>query len=108
MFIDSYSLFQVVAKSSPVREKRLPIDAAVLRQAYSGKSLTNLGFCRTRVNISDCLSKDIVDEVMLLEALKTGTLDHPVAEFIIDDDNLPEVIEKPTRQKEVDLSLLTG
>eukprot|EP00173_Palmaria_palmata_P004773 Plantae.Rhodophyta-Palmaria_palmata.ctg7213.p3 GENE.Plantae.Rhodophyta-Palmaria_palmata.ctg7213~~Plantae.Rhodophyta-Palmaria_palmata.ctg7213.p3 ORF type:complete len:119 (-),score=14.40 Plantae.Rhodophyta-Palmaria_palmata.ctg7213:391-747(-) len=106
MFIDSYSLFQVIAKLSLVREKRLLVDAAVLLQAYSGNSLTNLGFCRTRFNISDCLSKDIVDEVLLLEALKTGALDHPVAECIIADDNLPEVVDKPAGQKEFDLSLL--
>lgn len=82
------------------------MNASVLRKAYNGKSLTNLGYYRTRFNISYCLSKDVFDVVILLEAPKTGTLDQPVAVDIIVDENLPEVIDEPAGQKEVDLSLL--
>eukprot|EP00173_Palmaria_palmata_P004286 Plantae.Rhodophyta-Palmaria_palmata.ctg5517.p2 GENE.Plantae.Rhodophyta-Palmaria_palmata.ctg5517~~Plantae.Rhodophyta-Palmaria_palmata.ctg5517.p2 ORF type:complete len:110 (-),score=17.76 Plantae.Rhodophyta-Palmaria_palmata.ctg5517:80-409(-) len=106
MFVDSYSLFQIVAKSGPVMEKRLLVDAAVLQQAYSEKSLSNLGFCRTRFNISDCLSKDVVGETALHDMIKSGKLDHPIAEYVLADENLPEAVDTPSGSKEVDLSFM--
>lgn len=76
-------MFQVFAKGNPVRKTWLPIDAAILKEAYSSGSLDNLGFIRTRLNPSDPLSKDVGDETLLLRVLVEGKLDRDFAEFII-------------------------
>lgn len=54
-FTNSYSLVQVLAKSYPVHEKKLLIEAAILEEAYSSGSLDNLGFIRSRFNPADPL-----------------------------------------------------
>eukprot|EP00173_Palmaria_palmata_P005180 Plantae.Rhodophyta-Palmaria_palmata.ctg8631.p2 GENE.Plantae.Rhodophyta-Palmaria_palmata.ctg8631~~Plantae.Rhodophyta-Palmaria_palmata.ctg8631.p2 ORF type:complete len:164 (+),score=4.93 Plantae.Rhodophyta-Palmaria_palmata.ctg8631:229-720(+) len=105
-FTDISSLFQVIAKSNPVREKRLLIDAAILKDAYSSGSLDNLCFIRTEFNPADPLSKDVADETFLLGLLHDGRLEHDVAEFIIEDTSLPDAVNSPAGGKEVDLSLL--
>lgn len=105
-FTDSYSLFQVVAKSNPVREKRLLIGAAILKEAYSSGYLYNLGFIRTRFHLVDPLSKDTDDESLLFRILAEGKLDHDDSEFIIKDASLPNTVDTPAGGKEVDISLL--
>lgn len=99
-------LLTVTAKSNPVCEKRLLIDAEILKDAYSSGSLDNLGFIRTRFNPSDPLSKDIADESLLLGLLRDVKLELDVAEFIIDDTYLPATVDAPAGGKEVDMSLL--
>lgn len=103
LFTDSYSMFSTITKSSSVREKRLLLDLAIIREAYSDKAVDNIGFVRTKFNIADCLTKIMTTEQMD-EAFTSGFLSHEVAEYIIADENLP-ISDTPTGSKEVDLSV---
>lgn len=103
LFTDSYSLFSTITKSTSVREKRLLIDLAIIREAYSDKAVDNIGFVRTKFNMADCLTKSMPTEQMD-EALSSGFLNHEVAEYIIADENLP-ISDTPVGNKEVDLSV---
>lgn len=103
---DSYSLFQVIAKGNPVREKRLLIDAAILKDAYYSGSPDNLGFIRTRLNTSDPLFKDIADESLLLSLLRDVNLDDEVEEFITEDIFFLATANASNDGREVDPSLL--
>lgn len=105
-FTSSYLLFQVVAKSNPVREKRLLIDAAILMEAYSSYSLDNLGFTRTSFNPANPLSNGVVNETLLLRVLARGKVDHDVAEFIIEKASLPDTKNTPFSGSDVDLFLV--
>jgi hypothetical protein len=49
LFTDSSSLFSTVTKFQAVREKRLSIGLAVLRQAYQRREVTSFGFVRQSV-----------------------------------------------------------
>jgi hypothetical protein len=65
-----------------VREKRLLIDLAVIRQSYRRFEVDNIGFIRTAYNIADPLTKN-VNNAVLDTLLETGKLSHPVDEFIV-------------------------
>jgi hypothetical protein len=81
LFTDSYSLFSTITKYQSLREKRLLIDLAVLRQAYRRHEVDDVGFIRSAHNLADCLKKDTRGSAMF-KVLQTGKLSHPVDEYI--------------------------
>lgn len=104
-FPDIYSLFQVIAKSNPVPEKRFLIDDSILKVAHSSVSLDNLGFIRTKFNPAEPLSRDVADETFLLGLLRGGQLEQEVTEFIIKNTSQPDTVNASSGDKEVELSL---
>jgi Reverse transcriptase (RNA-dependent DNA polymerase) len=103
LFTDSYSLFSTVTKYQSVREKRLLIDLAVIRQSYRRFEVDNIGFIRTVYNIADPLTKNTTNVVMD-KLLRTGKLSHPVDEFIVRDLNSDSLSLRSARSS-VDLSI---
>lgn len=83
LFTDSYSLFTTVTKYQCIREKRLMVDLTILRQAYRSGDATNFGFVTSDCMLADPLTKDTACP-LLDEMLATGTLEHPVAEYVAD------------------------
>jgi hypothetical protein len=81
LFTDCYSLFSTITKYQSLREKRLLIDLAVLRQAYRHHEVDDVGFIRSSQNLADSLTKDVKTSA-LLDVLHTGKLSHPVEEYI--------------------------
>jgi ribosomal protein L10 len=79
MYTDSLSLFYVITKSSTTAEKRLMIDLVVVREAYYRMEIAQLSFLRTKWNPADALTK-VSRNTYLEIILKTGAIDHPVAQ----------------------------
>jgi hypothetical protein len=82
MYTVSLSLFDVVTKSSTMAEKRLMIDLVVVGEAYDGMEIAQLAFLRTNWNPADTLTK-ISRKTYLETILTTGTIDHPVAQWVV-------------------------
>jgi hypothetical protein len=72
---DSYSSFSTVTQYNALREKRLSIEVAVVREAYAKFELANLGFVRTAYNLADPMTKH-VKNTNLDKLLDTGVVDH--------------------------------
>jgi hypothetical protein len=64
-----------------LREKRLSIEVAVVREAYAKLELANLRFVRTAYNLADPMTKH-VKNTHLEKLLDTGVVDHPVEEYV--------------------------
>lgn len=84
LFTDSYSLFATVTKFQAIREKRLLIDLAVVREANRRREVERFGFVRTADMPADGLTK-VMDSPTLKRLMVDGRLDHPVAEYIEED-----------------------
>jgi hypothetical protein len=84
LFADSSSLFSTVTKFQAVREKRLSIDLAVLRQAYQRREVTNFGFVKTEFALAGPCTK-CCKSPLLNKLLEEGKLSHPVAEYVVND-----------------------
>jgi hypothetical protein len=78
---DSNSFFSAVTQYNALREKRLSIEVAVVREAYEKFELANLRFVRTAYNLADPMTKH-VKNTHLDKLLDTGVVDHPVEEYI--------------------------
>jgi hypothetical protein len=78
---NSYSFFSTVTQYKALREKRLAIEVAVVREAYAKLELANLGFVRTAYNLADPMTK-YVKNTHLDKLLDTRVVDHPVDEYI--------------------------
>lgn len=72
MFMDSLSLFDVIAKASTTVEKRLMIDLETVKNAHQQAELGQIGFIRSQQNIPDCLTKGNGNEY-LISTEKTAT-----------------------------------
>jgi hypothetical protein len=64
-----------------LREKRLSIEVAVVRDAYAKFELANLGFVRTACNLAGPMTKD-VKNTHSDKLLDTGVVDYPVKEYV--------------------------
>jgi hypothetical protein len=82
MYTDSLSLFDVMSKSSTTAEKRLMIDLVVVREAYDSMEIEQFAFLRTNWNPADALTK-VSRSTYLVTILTTGTIDHPVAQWVV-------------------------
>jgi hypothetical protein len=78
---DSYSFFSTVTQYNALREKRLSIEVAVVREAYAKFELANLEFVRTAYSLADPMTKH-VKNTQLGKLLDTGVVDHPVEEYV--------------------------
>jgi hypothetical protein len=82
MYTDSLSLFDVITKSSTTAEKRLMIDLVVVRDAYDRMEIEQLAFLRTYYIPAVALTK-VSRNTYLETILTTGTIDHPVAQWVV-------------------------
>ena len=78
-----FTKFQATSLDS-IREKRLLIDLAVVREAYRRREVERFGFLRTADMPADALTK-AMDSPCLQRLMREGMLDHPVAEYIEED-----------------------
>jgi hypothetical protein len=78
---DSYSFFSMVTQYNALREKRLSVEVAIVREAYAKFELANLGFVRTAYNLADPTTKH-VKNTHLGKLLDTGVVHHPVEEYV--------------------------
>jgi hypothetical protein len=72
-----------------VREKRL-VELSILPDGYGNKEIANVGFVRSEYMIADPMTK-ICRNALLDEAMRTGKLEHPVAEYIAPDDRSVDI-----------------
>jgi hypothetical protein len=103
MYTDSLSLFDFITKSSTTTEKRLMIDLVVVREACDRTEIAQLAFLRTNCNPADALTK-VSRNTYLETILTTGTIDHPVAQWVVRRRVLARKKESECRNT----SLLTG
>ena len=74
-YVDSRTLFNVVAKFASTTEKRLQIDVQSLREAQDRQELRSLAWVPGTENIADGLTKGIVkDSHPLWQLMKTNTI----------------------------------
>jgi hypothetical protein len=78
---DSHSFFSTVTQYNALREKRLSIEVAVVREAYAKFELANLEFERTAYNLADPMTK-YVKNTHLEKLLGTKVVDHPVEKYV--------------------------
>ncbi len=78
IFTDWKSLFHSITKLSFL------IDLAAITQSYAEGEITNVAHILSRYNIGDCFTKENADLAMLYDLMRTGYLDHPVNQWIID------------------------
>ncbi len=83
VFTDSKCLFDTITKLSTVSEKRLLIDIAAIREAYTNGDLTNLAHVASKFNLANVSTKANADTTMLRELMRTGKLTHPINQWII-------------------------
>ena len=60
-YVDSRTVFNVVAKSSMTLEKRLQIDVHAIRESHKRGELRYLAWIPSYENISDGLTKGLID-----------------------------------------------
>jgi hypothetical protein len=78
---DSYSFFFTITQYKALREKRLSIGIAVVREVYAKFELANLGFVGSVPNLADPMITH-VKNTHLDKLLDTGEVDHPVEEYV--------------------------
>jgi hypothetical protein len=78
---DSYFFSSTVTQYNALREERLSIEVAVVREAYANFELANLEFVRTTYNLADPMTKH-VKNTHLEKLLDTGMVHHPVEEYV--------------------------
>ncbi len=71
---------------STVSEKRLLIDIAAIREAYTNGDLTNVAHVASEFNLAIVFTKANADTTMLRELTSTGKLTHPINQWIIPQD----------------------
>jgi Reverse transcriptase (RNA-dependent DNA polymerase) len=83
LLTDSKSLFDIITKSSSTLEKRLMIDVAAARESYANEELSDIGLIRGEHNPADAFTKDSPAARKMLETILTsGSLDHPIVQWI--------------------------
>ena len=82
IFTDSKQLFDVVTKGSHPTEKRLMVDVAAARQAYTRHDILNVGLIASNDNMTDPLTKAHGCGA-LNELLRTGVDRTPVVQWVI-------------------------
>ena len=61
-YLDSRTVFNVIAKNGPTLEKRLQIDAFALRESHSKGELRSLAWIDGKENAADGLTKGLIDD----------------------------------------------
>jgi hypothetical protein len=62
---DSYSFFSTVTQYNELREMRLSIEVAVVREAYAKFELASLGFVRTAYNLADPMTNHVMSKTLI-------------------------------------------
>ncbi len=83
VFTDSKCLFDTITKLSTVSEKRLLIDIAAIREAYTNGDLTNVAHVSSKFNLANVFTKANADTTMLRELMKNGKIVHPIDKWIV-------------------------
>lgn len=83
MITDSEALFRILTRVRYTTERRLEIDIASARQAYSTKEISNIGWIHTDDNYADDLTK-IGGNGALLRLLKTHQVKHEIRQWIVE------------------------
>jgi hypothetical protein len=81
---DSKQLYSTLRSHSCVREKRLMIDVAALREMHRRGDITRVGFVRSEYNLADGLTKDVTLDASrgITRLLADGQLRLIVEEYI--------------------------
>jgi hypothetical protein len=81
-YTDRLSLFDVITKSYTKAEMRLMINLVVVREAYDRMEIAQLACLRTNWNPASVLT-NFCRNTYLATILKTGTIDHLVALWVV-------------------------
>ena len=80
---DSKCLFDTITKLSTVSEKRLLIDIAAIREAYTNGDLTNVLHVVSTYNLANVFTKTKADTKMLHNLMAKGQISHPINQWIL-------------------------
>lgn len=86
LWTDFQSLFPVIKTHRHTTERRLMIDLATLRVAYSSKSVTNIGLRSSQHDAADALTK-LQSNQSLWKILSTAKVDQPVLKWVVEQDH---------------------
>lgn len=75
-FVDSKTLFKVVAKDRSTSEKRLMIDISALKQSYESGELSRLGWIMGVENPADGLTKPMLSTTFPLWTIMRSNIVH--------------------------------
>jgi len=84
MYTDSKSLFDTITKLSTVSEKRMLIDVAAIRESYASGEIRNVAHILSKHNIANPFTKENAHMEQLHNLMKTGYLDHPINQWIVE------------------------
>ena len=88
MMIDNEALFRILTRVRYTTERRLEIDIAYARQAYSERIISNIAWIHTDDNFADDLTK-VNENGTLLKLLQTQKINNSVRQWIMEGpDNL--------------------
>jgi hypothetical protein len=62
------------------------VDVTAVCEAYSDRTMINIGFIHSGYNPADGLTKAAPNEA-LMNLLKSGKIDHPIEQFVVE--NMP-------------------
>jgi hypothetical protein len=103
LLTDSESLFKTLTNARYPTERRLLIDVAAMRQAYTRKEISNIALIDSNDNAADGLTK-LKPNQALYRMLRAGRLDHRVRQWVIEEDMRSARTQEPreiSREKHV-------
>ena len=75
VYVDSKTLFNIVAKDGNTAEKRLKIDMWAIRESYDKKEIRNIYWIASSMNLADQLTKPILlNDTALWNVMKTNKI----------------------------------
>ena len=83
MITDSKLLVDVITGNNYTTEKRLIVDIASIREAYSDHIISNITLIRSEHNAADAMT-NVTQNTALQEILHTNRVSHPLEQYVID------------------------
>ena len=76
-FTDNKSLSQSVYSTTLMRDKRLQVDIAAIREMISKMEINSVKWVSSDAQLADCLTKEGADSEKLVQAVCAGNIDTP-------------------------------
>ena len=72
-YVDNKSLIDSIYSIKTVTEKRLQIDIHIVCEMIAKKEVTSVEWCKSELQLADCLTKETANCMKLLNILKCNT-----------------------------------
>ena len=71
-YVDNKSLVDSIFSTKTLSEKRLKIDICIIREMLNKKEVYSVEWCKSELQLADCLTKGTASSAKLLDVLKNG------------------------------------